>query len=107
MSRHRQSLQVGRRSQGLELRGDLGNGGLNDYRNARLGGGGYGEGFGIGSRGRIEDQGRAIGRLGGRLGNLDLGGRFGGVRSMGGEIMGNPGTYERQFGYGLQSPTRK
>lgn len=109
MSRHRQNMQVARRPQGLELRGELR--GLSDYRNARFGSNGFGEGFGMGSRGRLEDRGRSIGRIGRRLGALDLGGRRGeglvGFSSMGGGFMGNPGMYERPFGYGLPPAMRK
>jgi len=111
MSRHRQNLPVARRSQGLDLRGEVGNGGLSGYRNARFDGGRDIEGFGLGSRERLHDRGRPLGRSGRRYGSLGLGGRrgegFAGFGAMGGGFMGNTGMYERSFGYGLQSPIRK
>lgn len=114
MSRHRQNLQVARRPPGQEFRGEPSNGGFgsfNDHRNARYGGGRYEEALGLGNRGRLDDRGRSLGRLAGRLGGLGLGGRrgegIGGFNSMGGGFMGSPGMYERPSAYSLQSQMRK
>ena len=112
MSQHRYNLQVPRRLQRLDLRGNLISGGLTDYENTMISGSRHRERFSLGGLGRLESQGRSRGRLGGMLEDPNMGGRRGGEvladsNSLESELITNHGMYERPFGYGLQSPMRK
>ena len=112
MSQHRYNLQIPRRLQRLDLRGNLISGGLTDYENTMISGSRHRERFSLGGLGRLESQGRSRGRLGGMLEDPNMGGRRGGEvladsNSLESELITNHGMYERPFGYGLQPPMRK